>query len=56
LSAVSREKLMHILIGAPIAIALVIPIGVYAFVRSGLFNVAASHPHTKVTEWITTRR
>lgn len=41
------------LIGAAIAIVLVVPSGVYAFVESGLFNVAASHPHTKFTEWIT---
>jgi cytochrome c553 len=48
-----RKKLLHILLGAAIALALVMPIGVYAFVKSGLFNVAASHPHTKFTEWIT---
>lgn len=41
------------LIGAGVAIALVVPAGVYAFVKSGLFNVAASNPHTKFTEWIT---
>ena len=41
------------LIGAAIAIALIVPIGVYAFVKSGLFNAAASRPHTKFTEWIT---
>jgi mono/diheme cytochrome c family protein len=41
------------LIGAAIAIALAVPAGVYAFVESGVFNVAASHPHTKFTEWIT---
>jgi mono/diheme cytochrome c family protein len=50
---VRREKLKHILIGAVIAIALIVPLGVYAFVKSGLFNVAAAHPHTKFTEWIT---
>jgi len=41
------------LIGAAIAIALIMPFCVYAFVKSGLFNVAASDPHTKFTEWIT---
>lgn len=40
-------------IGAAIAIVLILPVGVYAFVNSGLFNVAASSPHTKFTEWIT---
>jgi mono/diheme cytochrome c family protein len=50
---VSGKKLLHILLGAAIALALVMPLGVYAFVKSGLFNVAASHPHTKFTQWIT---
>jgi len=50
---VSGKKLLHILLGAAIALAFVMPIGVYAFVKSGLFNVAASHPHTKFTQWIT---
>lgn len=48
-----RKKLLHILLGAAIAILFVVPIGVYAFVKSGLFNAAASHPHTKFTFWIT---
>lgn len=41
------------LVGAAIAIAVVVPLGVYAFVKSGTFNVGASSPHTKFTEWIT---
>ena len=41
------------LIGAAIALALVMPLSVYAFVKSGWFNVGASNPHTKFTEWIT---
>lgn len=41
------------LIGAAIAIAVVVPGGVFAFVKSGVFDVAASSPHTKFTEWIT---
>ena len=49
----SGKKLLHILLGAAIALAFVMPLGVYAFVKSGLFNVAASHPHTKFTQWIT---
>lgn len=40
-------------IGALIGIAVIVPIGVDAFVHSGLFNVGASNPHTKFTEWIT---
>ena len=49
----SREKLKHILIGVVIAMALLVPLGAYGFVKSGAFNVAAAHPHTKFTEWIT---
>jgi cytochrome c553 len=41
------------LIGAAIGIAVVVPLGAYAFVKSGVFNVGASAPHTKFTEWIT---
>ena len=48
-----RKKLLHILLGAIIGIVVVVPLGVYAFIKSGVFNVAASHPHTKFTEWIT---
>lgn len=48
-----RKKLLHILLGVAIAILFIVPIGVYAFVKSGLFNAAASHPHTKFTFWIT---
>lgn len=47
------EKLRHLLVGGFIAIAVIVPLGVFAFVKSGLFNVAASHPHTRFTEWIT---
>jgi cytochrome c553 len=41
------------LIGAAIGIAIVVPLGVYAFVKFGVYDVAASSPHTKFTEWIT---
>ena len=46
-------KLHHLLIGAGIALVLIVPLGVFAFVKSGIYNVAASDPHTKFTEWIT---
>jgi mono/diheme cytochrome c family protein len=49
----SREKLLHILLGAAIAIVFLVPLGVYGFVKSGFYNVGASHPHTKLTEWVT---
>jgi cytochrome c553 len=50
---VRLEKLHHALIGAAIAIVIVVPLGVFSFVRSGLFDVGASNPHTKFTQWIT---
>lgn len=49
----SWNKLRHLLIGAAIALVLIAPLGVFAFVKSGLYNAGASHPHTKFTEWIT---
>jgi mono/diheme cytochrome c family protein len=50
---VDRKQLHHILIGVLIGIAVVAPLGAYAFIRSGLFNVGASSPHTKFTTWLT---
>ena len=41
------------LLGAAIAIVFIVPLVVYIFVKTGIYNVAASHPHTKFTEWIT---
>ena len=48
-----REQLKHVIIGAVIAIAIVVPLGAYAFVSSGIYNVGASSPHTKFTTWLT---
>jgi mono/diheme cytochrome c family protein len=50
---VRLTKLHHLLIGAGIALVVIVPLGVFGFVKSGIYNVAASHPHTKLTEWIT---
>jgi mono/diheme cytochrome c family protein len=50
---VRREQLLHILIGATIAILIIVPLGAYAFIKSGIYDVGASHPHTRLTEWIT---
>jgi mono/diheme cytochrome c family protein len=47
------KKLHHILIGAAIALVLIVPLGAFAFVKSGIYNVAASHPHTRFTTWLT---
>jgi mono/diheme cytochrome c family protein len=50
---VDRKKLNHMLIGAAIAVLVIVPLGGWAFVESGLFNAGASSPHSKLTEWIT---
>jgi mono/diheme cytochrome c family protein len=44
---------MHVLIGAIVALVLVVPIAIYSYVKSGVYNVAAAKPHTKFTEWLT---
>lgn len=49
----NRKKLHHMLIGVLIGIVFIVPLGVYGFVKSGLFNVGASSPHTKLTTWLT---
>jgi cytochrome c len=41
------------LIGAAIAIVVLVPLGAYAFIKSGIYDVGAAHPHTKLTEWMT---
>jgi mono/diheme cytochrome c family protein len=46
-------KLHHLLVGAGIAIVVIVPLGAFAFIESGLYDVAASRPHTRLTEWIT---
>jgi mono/diheme cytochrome c family protein len=50
---VPRKKLLHVLIGMAIGLAVIAPLGVFAFVKSGVYDVAASRRHTKFTEWIT---
>ena len=47
------KKLHHLLIGAAIGVVVIVPVGVFTFVKSGVFNVGASSPHTKFTQWIT---
>lgn len=49
----SRAKLQHVLIGGLIAISLVVPAGVFLFVKSGAYDVGASRRHTRFTQWIT---
>jgi cytochrome c len=50
---VRREQLKHLIIGAMVAIAIIVPLGAFAFVKSGIYNVGASRPHTKFTTWLT---
>ena len=49
----SRKKLRHVLIGAAIALLLLVPLGALLFVRSGIYDAGASHPHSTFTEWLT---
>ncbi|MFL6726689.1 MAG: c-type cytochrome [Sphingomicrobium sp.] len=48
-----REKLLHIGLGGGFALAVLVPLGAFAFVKSGMFNTGASSPHTRFTEWLT---
>jgi hypothetical protein len=50
---VRLTKLHHLLIGAGLGLVVLVPLGVFGFVKSGLYNVAASKPHTTLTYWIT---
>jgi mono/diheme cytochrome c family protein len=50
---VRREKLLHIGLGGGLALAVLVPLGGYAFVKSGIYNAGASSPHTRLTEWLT---
>ena len=40
-------------IAAAILVGIAGPIVVFAYVKSGVFNVAASRPHSRLVEWIT---
>jgi mono/diheme cytochrome c family protein len=50
---VERSKLIWLLILAALATALLGTLGALAFIKSGLFNVGASKPHTEFTQWVT---
>ena len=49
----SWKKLRHVLIGAALAIAVLAPLAALAVIKSGIYTVAASHPHTNFTFFIT---
>jgi mono/diheme cytochrome c family protein len=50
---VRLKKLHHLIIGAAIGVLVLVPVGVYAFVKLGVYDVGASQRHTKFTQWIT---
>lgn len=49
---IPRLSLPHF-IAAAILVGIAGPVIVYGYVKSGAFNVAASHPHSRLVEWIT---
>jgi mono/diheme cytochrome c family protein len=53
---VDRSKLIRVAVIVALATAAIgalAAVGALAFIRSGLFNVGASSPHTKLTQWVT---
>jgi mono/diheme cytochrome c family protein len=50
---VRRKKLLHLGFGAAIAIVVIVPLGAFAFIKSGIYDVAAFNRHTRFTEWLT---
>lgn len=49
---IPRLSISHF-VAAAILVGIAGPLAVYAYVKSGAFNVAASRPHSKPVEWIT---
>jgi mono/diheme cytochrome c family protein len=50
---VRREKLLQLAVGAAVAIVAIVPLGAVAFIKSGIYDVAAFNRHTRFTEWLT---
>jgi mono/diheme cytochrome c family protein len=50
---VIRWPLLSHFVAAGILVGVAGPVIVFAYVKSGAFNVAASHPHSRLVEWIT---
>ena len=48
-----RKKLLHLAIGAAIAIVVIVPLGAFAFIKSGIYDVAAFKRHNRVTFYVT---
>ena len=50
---VAEWKIIRLLAVAAFATGAVVALGAFAYVKSGIYNVGASNPHTKFTEWLT---
>jgi len=48
-----RERLLQIGLGAAVAAGAAIALAGFGYVKSGIYNVGASSPHTKFTTWLT---
>ena len=48
-----RGEIIRLVVVAGLAAVLAGALGGIGFVKSGLFDVGASHPHTRFTEWVT---
>ena len=48
-----RKHLLQLAVGAAIAVVVIVPLGALAFIKSGIYDVGAARPHTKLTEWMT---
>ena len=49
----TRRRAIHLLIAGALILVVATPLLVWAYVAAGVFNVAASRPHSKLVEWIT---
>ena len=47
------KKLHHLILGVALGILVLVPLGGFAFVESGVYNVGASHRHSQFTQGIT---
>jgi mono/diheme cytochrome c family protein len=50
---VIRWPSRHHFLAAAIIVPVAMPILVFAYVKSGVFNVAAARPHSRLVEWVT---
>jgi hypothetical protein len=50
---VPEWKIVRPLLFAALALAIVAALGALAYIKSGVFNVGAAKPHTRLTQWIT---